>query len=101
MTKWISIVALASVTLSGAAFAGPIGGSTGNTGGYVLCKDGGMYGYYNPGSTNYGPDVSYEHAVEMCKLNGGGLATFNPRSGPIRLNAGQIKAVKIEAIKRN
>lgn len=100
MNKLISAAAVGCIALSGAAVAGPEGGSTGNTGGYVLCKNRQMFGYYNVGSTNYGPDVSYAHAVEMCKLNGGGLAAFNPRIGPINLNAVKIKAVNVEAIKR-
>lgn len=100
MKKFISLAAIASLALSSAALAVPEGGSTGNTGGYVLCKNGTMYGYYNVGSTNYGPDVSYEHAVEMCKSNGGGLAAFNPRFGPVRLNAVQFKALNAEAVKR-
>ena len=100
MKKWISAAALACVTLSGAAHAGPEG-PTGNTGGFILCKNGQMYGYYNAGSTNYGPDTSYAHAVEMCKLNGGGLAAFNPRSGPVKLDAVQFKALNFEPKKRN
>jgi hypothetical protein len=96
MKKFISAAFFACIAISGNSFAAPIGGSTGNTGGYVLCKDGSMYGYYNPGSTDYGPDVSYESAVEKCKTLGGGLARFNPRSGPIKsvraLEANPIKA---------
>ncbi len=99
MTKWIPAAALLCIAASGSSFAVPIGGSTGNTGGYVLCKDGSMYGYYNPGSTNYGPDVSYASAVKKCKINGGGLAFFDPRSGPIK--AVKTDLIKPDTVKRN
>lgn len=102
MNKYIIAAFFALIALSENLSATPIGNNTGNTGGYVLCKNGAMYGYYNPGSADYGPDVSYASAVEKCKKLGGGLGFFNPRLGPIRaVNPIKDGLIKIQAEKPN